>query len=179
MIFDVTITDAEGGICTKEMAIAIDANCPDWANDLVWPVTIYSVAGNGIASLTPDNAAGDTFVATLSAGKTPANGANAWAIYAFLTGFSGSACNCNLHFTITKLGSIAGSLAIAHNKSGGFATISTTNWILFANGTYDIPFAVPDSGGVPYDIRIEAAFQAQGVTLANSLAVTGVFSNVP
>lgn len=178
--FDVVLTDANGGECTQTVSISVSSLCPDWENDLVWPVAGGGTTGAGTRSFTPSGVTGgDNFVASVSATTIPPDGASAFnfggGIWGYLP-YSGPACNCNLHLIFSKVGSVAGQITIVEEKTS--LAVLSVPFNTTANGTYDFPFSVPDSAGTPYHIRVEITLQVTGGSGPKSISVDGTFSNV-
>lgn len=161
--------------CQKELSIQIEAApAIDW-NTLNWyqPFTDLIGPGSGTQTLDPSvnptQQANFNFEATASTTidffptiSTAANEAS-------LT-YNGGAVNCNLHVTN---GDADWSVIIFGDN---FGPVNCSN----TPGISDWPFTVPDTGGNPITITVQASATANASMIASpqTARVTGVFSNV-
>lgn len=151
--FIVSLTNADGVTCQKELSIEIDpaASCPDW-DELLWGVPNIVTNGDGVASFNPNSVTGDIFDSSVKAatsGTTACSAQNTGTLSC-----SGAGRNCNLH-VLYNCQDCAGQIIISINA------LPPTVFIFPANGTNspggtDVPFVVP-AGAV--NITVQAALQ--------------------
>lgn len=181
-------------VCTQTISVTVQAppsSCPDWST-LLWGVPFISTTGAGTAVMAPDSVASASFAGAVHApNKTDDVGPDTAGAdnQGVVTGYTGGACNCNLHLTVT-LTNLPDYGFIDIVFQFGIAGPQTDLWnsqVSGVNGTntYDIPFVVPDTFGVPTDLIITIAISTnwQGVlpTLPNAnviLSMSGTFSNI-
>jgi len=191
MIFDVIMTDAEGGICSKEMAIAVDPPppCIDWSQ-LLWASSSAAPDPVCILVTTPLNAAGDSFLVStiLSPTNFFVNSTSNATNVGTLT-YNGPVCNGTIAGNMQKIGG-----GVGNNFQGRIVMTVTTlgvptstillhqtlgvGTVLFATGPYSVPFTIPDTGGnistIEFEVRV-----AQGNNVKNdyTLSIDGVITS--
>lgn len=174
----VNITDAGGRVCTQGFTLAVTgAACVNWAN-LLWGVPFIGTFGAGTASFSPNSVASASFDGIVDAPVTFFPNPDQ-AVYQNLASvvYNGPACNCNLHLVTTTIGPV-GNLCANIIVGGGILSVDLNN---VAAGTYDYPFTIPDTGGVPATINITANSSIPCINDPGphlQLHVVGTFSNV-
>jgi hypothetical protein len=150
--FTVTLTDGVLS-CSKEFSINVAeaSSCPDWENDLIWGVAFIGPSGTGFATFSPDSAAGD--VITTASGGTGFGNGGAAQNTATLS-YAGGPCNCNLHIELVVVGPPAVSCGTIQIFGDLILPSVNADIHLLPSGSYDFPFTVLDSGGIPSDIFV-------------------------
>jgi hypothetical protein len=181
----VGIIDARGHRCQKDVSIVVNsgASCDVFSN-LVWnqiwlilPATETFSGGDGTVNSSGTCTADDS--ATVSNGNYTGNGT-----------YNGPAANCNLHIVASGTAGVDpgashfnvdiyfGGVLVAH------AYISIDITIFLGPGTYDIPFIMPDTGGVDMAVEVDVMWgsgltEVAGtgpVSLAGSFNLTSICS---
>lgn len=141
--FTITVTNGVN-TCEKEFELGIAAACPDWTL-IPWDTPFVSALGGATASFTPISSPSDSFESEAIINGIQSAVANNEGTFQY----NGAGCNCNLHIEATITGSnLWASFAIF--QDGGFVL----NEIVSTSGSYDFPFVIADTGGVPQDIRV-------------------------
>jgi hypothetical protein len=170
-IIDSGLQEAE---CTQEVTIGLVPPPAglDWDN-LVWgPINIYQHTPTGTLS-------GASF--SVQASGDGGGGTNDTADCTGTLLYNGPAANCNLHVNATNMIS-----AVPGGAIFSIGVQSDVTWVLsetckqlptfgtHAPGTYDFPFTVPDTGGVPASITVLVSWQAGAFMIgAGSLNCSG------
>jgi hypothetical protein len=173
--FTAQVENGNGNICEKEFSleVASAAVCPDW-NLIPWDNHFVATAGGGTASFSPNNVPSDSFAAAISAlgaGDQAAAQNSGQFIY------NGGGCNCSVHIEVSNFVNGAGPFA-------AFILITTTlpvftvliNETFGVNGSFDYPFAVPDTVGA--NATIEVFVQLDSTGDPQSVTVAGQITNV-
>lgn len=169
--FTVSVTTATGLTCSKDFTITINSAALDFAN-LAWQNAFVGSGGTGTASFTPSLANGATFHGSVS--RTLILDSGACQNVATIT-YNGPALACNLHIVLNRSG--IGTIT-------GIVTWSQAPLTLFDNtgnpsGTYDIPFTIQDTGGVPVVVQFTVTMQISAQPdFPNSIDMVGTFSVV-
>jgi len=179
MDFQVLATDATGALTKKSCSIAIAAapsTPPDWSQ-LLWgaPVIVDT------ASFTPSSAMSDAFTADIS---FPAFDSTPDVTNTATLQYNGPAVNCNLHVVAVVNAGIAGASIRVRVNDWNVNTLlierygDTVPW--HPSGTYDIPFVIPDTGGVSrqIDIWVHGDYLNLFANPGEGVNVAGTFSNV-
>lgn len=159
--FDVTMTDAEGGVCTQNVTIKVTGGCPDW-NAMVWaPPSSYNCV------FTP--APSGNFISILynnSSGLVGAGFQNASEIQV------AGPCNCNIHVSVAAQSPGVHFTIQVANGGVQLNWDSSLDWVGGIPGSNDLVFTLP----APhlYNISI-GVFGHNG----ESCQFTLTFSNVP
>jgi len=174
-----------GVICSHAFTIEISASgCPDWTQ-LLWDAAGLATLGGGTASFTPSSIISDTFSTATSApdggnldfGQSQ-NQAN--------LSYTGGPCNCNVHLILAKglsTASVGGGIIIT--LDGNLIIVIATGGSpdgTMPSGTYDIPFVLPDTGGIPANILISVTSQCITGGFPDdtpSISMIATFSNLP
>lgn len=156
-------------------AINTECPCPDWTTT-AWPVPFVGTAGAGIGLFIPNNAPGDTFTAAAVA-PGAGDSASVASQNGTIADYHGPGCNCNLHLTISGTsGSPTGTLNIIPVPPS--VALLTVDLGALADGDYDYPFVLPDSGGTPYAIHVEVLLQAVSAGPFTAKQVDGKLANI-
>lgn len=146
-------------------------DCPDWTT-LLWDVaSVFTDHATG--SFNPSSASQDNFDA---AGQTEIFfEAQAVVGNTATIDYNGTGCNCNLHVEITSNDG-GGAVVTVNSSADGeilFAVISG------AVGSYDFPFAIPDTLSVltTLTVTVSLAVTSDGVT-SSGVAFTGTFESL-
>lgn len=150
--FTVAVEDSVTGVCLKNFSLEVAATpCPDWTT-LLWGFhfggAYLATTGSATASFTPDHTASDSFdtVVTQPVPNTPEGGSAENRGYLM---YNGSGCNCNLHIVSDQTGYPPNNHADVECQFDGiFIIIQNLNSLPGVN-TFDLPFSLPDTGGVP------------------------------
>lgn len=171
-MFTVQVTDATGIGCVTDI-IMTPGGCPgpDWSS-IVWGPF------QGVFDAPTGTFVGGDF-------SYAAAGTSVAISHANITGtvsYNGPAANCNLNLSAAAAGASlnAGSVTVQIAALGFSAGIGQ---IPFGGnqppGTYDFPFAVPDTGGVPLNISIVVTWNGGNLGFSDgSVNGTGKFTNV-
>lgn len=140
--FVVTLTDSETS-CSRLFSITVAApSCPNWDN-IAWDPPSFVAFGAGASA--SGSVAGPNIIANTSVTDQETENASALGI-GFLD-YNGPACNGNFHYELD---------IVDTNGQGGysFQLLNNTDALIVFNvttvlsGVYDIPFVIPDTGGV-------------------------------
>jgi hypothetical protein len=181
----VGIIDAKGHKCQKDVSIVVNSgvSCDVFSN-LVWTENYQVGTSTGLFT-------GPSWSAT-SSGTCTADDSGAFGggSYTGLGTYNGPASNCNLHVTAIGTAGVDpgasyfnvdiyfGGLLVGH------AYISIDVTIFLGPGTYDIPFNMPDTGGVDVAVEVDVIWGSGlhevagtgSVSMVGSAEVTSVCS---
>ena len=155
MNFDIAITDAEGAVCVQTVSMAVVAGCDVFSN-LVWSEIFTTGNAAGLFtgpswSLVSSGTCTNDDSALISDGHYQAVGT-----------YNGPAANCNLHLTGFGGGPIGLGGASHHDVTITFdgSTIISNGieiepTFFLGPGAYDLPFNIPDTGGISKSVVID------------------------
>jgi hypothetical protein len=140
-------------------------------------------SGVGVVSFTPLNSMSNQFENDCSSVDDVAN--SAYSENQATISYTGPAKNCNLHLVVSGSPDATafrwGTIFVSDN-SGNLLGL---NLVGLANGTYDYPFTIPDTGGNPDIITVDVTqiytnsnANLTGTESAFASNLTGTFSNV-
>lgn len=171
--FDVVITDARGGQCMDTVLFTVlpsSAFCPD-VDDILWSSTTSSTGG-GTAIATPLNTTGNVFNVHAFA---PAVTGFASAANVGTINYTGGACRLQFVGTMLRTGGVGdfqnGTLKVSYFNGSiwsvvtiliddsGFPPPGAIDW---QTGPFSLAYDVPDTGGLPFIIKIELLVQNTG-----------------
>ena len=163
--FNVTITDADGGVCTQAVTITVTSVGIDWTT-LVWGALVNTC---GPAKVPSGVLAGNSFSFSASGGSSsclPGDAGSPCAGYwvGSLT-YNGPAVLANIHALMSITGSAGSNVQVFQDG----------NPIGFCSGTLlgtDCPFTVADTGGIPSSITVQV-FCSAGAFLGSPGTVVG------
>jgi hypothetical protein len=160
--FMVKFTDAEGGTCQQDMSITIApivSGCSVFSN-LVWTQNLL------IAPATEVFSGGD---GTVSSSGTCTNDDSAIIGHGSYIGngtYNGPASNCNLHIVASGTAGVDPGASYLNveiyfdGASVAHAYIYIDVTIFLGPGTYDIPFSMPDTGGVDVAVEVDVEWRS-------------------
>lgn len=178
--FEVTVTDSQGAFCKRNVTIAINSDCPDWAT-MVWDAP--TVFKSGSASDTVF-AFQNTFSVAATVTVDPADDITVLLNYGHLTGYNGHGCNCHVVLDrvfdpAASFGAFAHHVVIQRWNGLSWVTLLNHDWLSTFFDHQDVPFTVPDSLGTPYDIRVSVTSSATSLGGGpGTLGVSGTISNI-
>ena len=152
----VGITDAKGHKCQKDVSIVVNSgvSCDVFSN-LVWTENYQVGTSTGLFT-------GPSWSATSSGTCTADDSGDFGGEWHTANGtYNGPAANCNLHITASGTAGIdPGASFINVNiyfdgVEVSHAYINIDQTIFLGPGTYDIPFSIPDTGGIDKSVKIE------------------------
>ena len=128
---------------------------PNWPQ-LLWGIPNLFTFAAGTATFTPDSTQSSSFDSRAGSVAPPPNPNFQNANNSATLTYNGVAFNCILTatFTIPVGGTAAGSLSISSAINGALLAVSSSS---YGNGTFNIPFVVPSTGGVNDTITVAAS----------------------
>jgi len=161
--FTTQVVNGSGNTCSKAFALEVTAAsvCPDWTQ-LSWNDngTDYAIVqfGGGVASFNPAGVGiTDSFSASAFAAASPAF---AFAANTGRITYNGPGCDCIFHLEITSVPSAGSVSASAVQNDNPPANLLIIDMVALGVGTHDLPFTIPDSGGVDSHISVPMAADA-------------------
>lgn len=163
--------------CQKQFSITIESSgdCPDWSTELFWDVPIIFTAGAAAASSFPSGAVSD--IQLMSILCPPVNPNSAQVNAQGNLPYNGSGCNIQLRFDIQNVGgAIGGGVWSFQSDNGVF--LGSGDWGTMGTGIQTLPFAIPDTLGVPDTYRFNCSMSKVWDTAPGQMQVQIIFSNV-
>jgi hypothetical protein len=177
--FTVQVSGDEG-TCGKafSLTVTVATDCPDWSA-LVWgPPTIFT-EGSGAGALV--FAGGDTVIMNCQSPLTGANEDASVDVDGTVT-YNGPGCNCNLHIQLVfngnpGVGDVGANVLITSDETGFIFLVDAA---ALGNGTFDVPFTIPDTVGIDFHLHVHPAVSCGPNNAPNSsMAMSCIISNVP
>jgi hypothetical protein len=157
--------------CQDDFLFRVISACVDWAA-VVWGVPFIGSGGAGTAS----------FVGNGGHSEVIANSPDGFldTAAASCTGtvhYTGPACMSTVHLVMTKTGTDAFTCGAYQISSALHGVLLSFNAHVNPSGTYDLPFMIPDTGGVPDTISIFTSAQvpclgADGIPCSMDVSAT-------
>lgn len=154
--FTVSLTNADGVECQKELSIEIDptSTCPDW-DQLLWGNDNITHSGDSSAVFHFPNTHADTVDSNVTCPTSGSSGLNCVGSLVY----NGPGCSCNIEILFQVIGSWNTSDAVQVTLGPPFSSLIVDfQGILHqAGGTFNIPFSLPDTLGNPLTINVSVS----------------------